>query len=73
MPSVAILMGLELITLSEGRKTILYYLYVGPKIRHKLVYETETDSQRKQTLERGEGVGEGEIRSLGLANTSYYI
>ena len=38
-------------------------------------YETETDSHRKQSYgyQRGKGIGEGEIRSLGLSDTNYYI
>ena len=39
------------------------------------IYETETDSQTQKTYgyEKGKRVGEGQTRSLGLADTNYYI
>ena len=43
---------------------------------NELVYETETDPQTWRTdlwLPRGQGVEEGWIRSLGSADTSYYL
>ena len=38
------------------------------------MYKTETDRHRKQTYgyQRGEGVKEGQIRSMGLTDTNYY-
>ena len=41
----------------------------------KLIYETETHKHRVQTCgcKGGEGVGEGWIGSLGLADANYYI
>ena len=41
---------------------------------HKLIYETETDSQTQRTdLRLPRGVGEGRIGSLGLVGANYYI
>ena len=39
------------------------------------LFKKQTHRHRKQTYgyQRGKGVGEGEIRSLGLAGTKYYI
>ena len=35
--------------------------------------ETETDSENRLVVVKGEGVGEGWIGSLGLADANYYI
>ena len=43
---------------------------------NELIYKTETDSQILKTnlwLPKGKRGGEGEIRSLGLTYTYYYI
>ena len=44
--------------------------------KNELIYKTETDSQTSKTnlwLPKGKHGGEGEIRSLGLTDTHYYI
>ena len=39
----------------------------------ELIYKTETDSQTENKHGYGRGSREGYIRSLGLADTNYYI
>ena len=41
---------------------------------NELIYETDSQTQRTDSwLSGGEGVGEGWIGSLGLADVNYYI
>ena len=72
-------MDLDSITLSETsqrRTDTLLLVMCAWKIRQMNVYnKTETDSQREQAngYQRGEGREEGQVRSVGLRDTSYCV
>ena len=73
-------MDLEIIILSksERERQITYgitYMWNLKCDTNELIYKTETDSQTQKTnfwLPKRKG-GQGQIRSLGLADTHYYI
>ena len=79
MPFVATWMAPEIIILSEvsqKKRQIPYditYMWNLKNSTNESIHKTETDS-RKQTFgyRVGKGVGEGEIRSMGLTDTNYY-
>ena len=43
------------------------------KDTNELICETRADIENRFVVAKGEGVGEGRIGSLGLAETNYYI
>ena len=63
---------------SKSERKIPYNITYMWNLRYdmnELIYNTETDSQREQTCgcQRGKGMGQGWIGSLGLADANYYI
>ena len=76
MPFAPTWMDLEIIILSksERERQIPYDITYTWNLKYdtnELIYKTETNSQI--WLPKGNRVGEGKIRSLGLADTNYYI
>ena len=78
MPFAATWMDLEMIILSgvSQRKTqAITYMWNLENDTNKFLYKTETDSQTQTTnlrFTKGKGK-EGQIRSLALTDTCYYI
>ena len=78
MPFAATLIQLEIVILSEFRRTnpIWYHLYVGSEMGHKWTYlwvrSRVTDVEDRPGA-AWVGVGEGRTGSLGLADVSYHI
>ena len=77
MPFAATWMDLEMVIPSEvsQREKDKYYVMGNLKYEtDKLLYETETDSERRDLwLPRGFGVGEGRVGSLGLTGTDCWV
>ena len=81
MPFAATWMDLEIIILSEVNQTEknkyhITYMWNLNYDTNDLIYKRETDSQTQKTnlwLPKGKGGGGGKIRSMGLADTNYYI
>ena len=70
-------MDLEFIILSEvSQRRIPYditYMWNLKNNTDESIYKAETDIENKFMVTKGErGWGEGQIRSLGLADTNYY-
>ena len=82
MPFAVTWMDLEIIILSEVSLTEkdkyhdIAYMSKKKKDTNELIYKTEADSQLQRTnlwLPVGKGCGEGQIGSLGLTCTYWYI
>ena len=78
LPFAATWIDLEIIILSEvrQRKTniIWYHLYVESKkiIQVNLYVKQKHSHRHRKSYQRGNGVGEGQIRSIGLTDTNSY-
>ena len=55
---------------SSEDKHHMISLICGPKLRHELIYDTETDSQTQITDLWFPGRGEGKLGSLGLVDAN---